>query len=236
MSAARRYGLTGCGLLLAVGFAVLSNWQFSRGEQKRAWLGQVDVARAAGPRALAGALLDPAAHGLPVSVEGAIALRASPRLLLDNQQREGRVGLREYVLTRPAGSDVWLLADLGWLPLSADRRLPELAVLPETLEARGLLTDLPGQGLRLAANPAIDGDVALLSYLDVGELSEQTGLRILPRLLRLDPALRIGHARDLNVLPNTLPPEKHRGYALQWAGLSLAALIITFLLFFRSRA
>lgn len=236
MSAATRYGLTVCGLLLAVGFAALSNWQFSRGEQKRDWLDRVDVARAASPRSLAGALLDPATQGLPVSVEGVIELRASPRLLLDNQQREGRVGLREYVLTRQPGSDAWLLADLGWLPWPAERRLPELAVLPATLEARGLLTDLPGQGLRLAANPVIEGDAALLSYLDVGELSEQIGLRILPRLLRLDPALQIGHARDLNVLPNTLPPEKHRGYALQWAGLSLATVVITFLLFFRSRA
>lgn len=237
MSAAKRVAMAGCGLALALGFAALSNWQFGRGEQKQAWLTQVEAARSASPRALERAALDVSLNGLPITVQGEIELRPSPRLLLDNQQREGRVGLREYVLARASGSEgAWLLTDLGWLPLSADRRLPELDALPAQLAARGLLTDLPGQGLRLAANPVAEGGVVLLNYLDTAELSEQTGLQILPRLLRLDPEIPIGHARDLDVLPNTLPPEKHRGYALQWAGLSLAALVITLLLFSRSRA
>lgn len=237
VSAAKRLVLTACGLVLAVGFAALSNWQFDRGEQKQAWLTQVESARMASPRALEPAALDASLKGLPVRVQGEIELRPSPRLLLDNQQREGRVGLREYVLARASGSEgSWMLTDLGWLPLAADRRLPELDALPVQLAARGLLTDLPGQGLRLAPNPVAEGDAVLLNYLDTGELSEQTGLEILPRLLRLDPEIPIGHARDLDVLPNTLPPEKHRGYALQWAGLSLATLVITLLLFFRSRA
>lgn len=234
---AKRFVLTGCGLMLALGFAALSNWQFGRGEQKQAWLAQAEAARSAAPRALKDATLETSVEGLAVAVQGTIEFRPAPRLLLDNQQREGRVGLREYVLARVSGSgNRWLLVDLGWLPLAADRRMPELDALPAELDARGLLTDLPGQGLRLAPNPVAEGGTVLLNYLDVAELSEQSGLQILPRLLRLDPGLPIGHARDLDVLPNTLPPEKHRGYALQWAGLSLAALIITLLLFFRSRA
>ena len=55
------------------------------------------------------------------------------------------------------------------------------------------------------------------------------------RVLRLDPALPIGFARDLDVLPNTLPPERHRGYALQWFGLSATLLAITVFLFVRRR-
>jgi cytochrome oxidase assembly protein ShyY1 len=55
-------------------------------------------------------------------------------------------------------------------------------------------------------------------------------------VLRLDPALTgIGFARDLDVLPNTLPPERHRGYALQWFGLSATLLAITLFLFLRRR-
>jgi cytochrome oxidase assembly protein ShyY1 len=44
--------------------------------------------------------------------------------------------------------------------------------------------------------------------------------------------LPLGYARDLELLPNTLPPERHRGYALQWFGLAFAtfaaALFVTF--------
>ena len=56
-----------------------------------------------------------------------------------------------------------------------------------------------------------------------------------PRVLRLDPAMALGQARDLDVLPNTLPPEKHLGYAVQWFGLALAALVTALVLTFRTR-
>ena len=57
--------------------------------------------------------------------------------------------------------------------------------------------------------------------------------RIGARVLRLDPTLPLGYARDLDVLPNTLPPEKHLGYAVQWFALALAVLATALLLTFR---
>ena len=54
-------------------------------------------------------------------------------------------------------------------------------------------------------------------------------------MLRLDPAVPLGHARDLELLSNTLPPEKHRGYAVQWFGLALATLVILIVLNLRRR-
>src|SRR3546814_3794695 len=45
----------------------------------------------------------------------------------------------------------------------------------------------------------------------------------------------LGYARDLDVLPNTLPPERHLGYAVQWFALALAVLAIAALLTFRKR-
>ena len=54
-----------------------------------------------------------------------------------------------------------------------------------------------------------------------------------PRVLRLDPALPLGYDRDLELLANTLPPEKHRGYALQWFALELAVFVTALILTFR---
>ena len=54
-----------------------------------------------------------------------------------------------------------------------------------------------------------------------------------PRVLKLDPALAIGHERDLDVLPNTLPPERHLGYAVQWFALALAVLATALVLTYR---
>jgi cytochrome oxidase assembly protein ShyY1 len=43
----------------------------------------------------------------------------------------------------------------------------------------------------------------------------------------------LGYARDLELLPNTLPPERHRGYALQWFGLAFATLVAALFVTFR---
>ena len=71
------------------------------------------------------------------------------------------------------------------------------------------------------------------------------GLRtgIAPRVLRLDPARRAGDSgvmlapgqRDLDVLPNTLPPARHLGYAVQWFALALATLVVAGVLTWRRR-
>jgi cytochrome oxidase assembly protein ShyY1 len=52
-------------------------------------------------------------------------------------------------------------------------------------------------------------------------------------VLRLDPALPLGYARDLQLLANTLPPERHRGYAVQWFALAAAVLATALILTFR---
>ncbi|MGH8031146.1 MAG: SURF1 family cytochrome oxidase biogenesis protein, partial [Luteimonas sp.] len=54
-----------------------------------------------------------------------------------------------------------------------------------------------------------------------------------PRVLKLDPASPLGYARDLDILPNTLPPERHLGYALQWFAMAAAVFAIAALLSFR---
>ena len=74
--------------------------------------------------------------------------------------------------------------------------------------------------------------------LDPPLLARTLGLPALaPRILKLDPAQPLGpdpdYARDLEILPNTLPPERHLGYAVQWFGLALAVLVTALVLTFR---
>ena len=82
---------------------------------------------------------------------------------------------------------------------------------------------------------ARDGELWLATRIDTAAIARETGLpaALAPRVLRLDPAVRLGYERDLELLPNTLPPEKHRGYAVQWFALALAVLVTALLLTFR---
>jgi cytochrome oxidase assembly protein ShyY1 len=87
----------------------------------------------------------------------------------------------------------------------------------------------------VAAQP--DGTLLAIA-LDLPMLRDTLRLPALaPRVLKLDPAQRLdggpAYARDLDILPNTLPPQRHLGYAVQWFGLAIAVLATALVLTFR---
>ncbi|HFL6956185.1 TPA: SURF1 family protein, partial [Stenotrophomonas maltophilia] len=107
-------------VLAMVGFTALGLWQLQRMHAKQAMLDAQGPA-VAQALPLAQALVAPGAlHG--VADHG----RFLPGVvLLDNQTRHGRAGVKIY---RPFRSDEGsvLLVDLGWRALPPDRTLPEL--------------------------------------------------------------------------------------------------------------
>jgi cytochrome oxidase assembly protein ShyY1 len=155
-------------------------------------------------------------------------------LWLDNQQRNGRAGVHVYRVFRPEGATP-LLVDLGWLPLPANRVMPAIALPRGRIDVRGLLVPPPSAGLALGTGIAPQGDGWVLTRIDTDALSRT--LKLTPplalRVLRLDPAVPLGYERDLQLLANTLPPERHRGYSLQWFALAIAVLVTALILTFR---
>jgi surfeit locus 1 family protein len=158
----------------------------------------------------------------------------APAVLLDNQARGGRIGVRAYRAFRPAGSGPPVLVELGWLPVPGNRRMPTVPRIATPVRVAGLLAPPPSGGFaRAAAVPQADGSLLTIT-LDMPMLRRALHLPTLaPRVLKLDPSLPIGYARDLDILPNTLPPERHRGYAVQWFGLALTVLVTAVVLTFR---
>lgn len=222
-------------MAVAAGFAALGLWQSGRALQKQHWLEGYAAALVAQPRSLDSALSVPLGD-LPERVSGIISLRSGPVLLLDNQQREGHVGVRAYVLADGAAGNTSVLVELGWLPLAADRRVPTVPVPSGRLSVDGLLLPWPGQGLRLAENPWDEtSETQLLTYLDRGEIARHVGASPYDGVLRPDPALDLGPVRDSVALPNTVSPATHRGYAVQWWGLSATVVIVYLVLALRRR-
>ncbi len=220
------------GLLAVAGLARLGFWQWHRAQEKEAMLAGVQAVLA-DRRALP--LADAGRDQGYAWAAGRGRFRPAPVLLLDNQRRGPAVGVQVLGIFEPqAGAP--LLVELGWLPVPPDRRFPKPALPEGERELRGLLMPPPAAGLALGADHLDQGSHWLLTRVDIASLSKATRLALAPRVLRLDPALTgIGFARDLDVLPNTLPPERHRGYALQWFGLSATLLAITLLLLLRRR-
>ena len=221
-------------LLVSALFCRLGFWQLDRMHQKQAMLDAVHAVLAQ-------------RHALPLAT-AADARRTrdydwsagrghfvdTPALLLDNQSRDEHAGVRAYRVFQPAASGASpLLVELGWLPLPGDRTLPAVPRPVGVVEVAGLLAPPPSAGLaRGVAVPQANGTLLAVA-LDLPTLRERLRQPALAaRVLKLDPALPLGYARDLDILPNTLPPQRHLGYAVQWFGLALAvlvtALVVTF--------
>ena len=220
--------LTACAI-----FVSASVWQYQRGVAKQTFMAAFEAALTADPVTIDDAIKQ--AAELPRPVEGTLRLRPStPWMLLDNVRYAAQIGVRA-VAAYEARDGTVVLVDFGWKPLSADRTLPVIDRPPERLSARGLLVRLPSEGLRMGANPWPGSPVSgvLLTYFDIAELTTALGAQPYAGLLRLDPALPVGFARDLEALPNTLSADKHFGYALQWFGFAAATVVIYLIFLFR---
>ncbi|MEQ1514069.1 MAG: SURF1 family protein [Lysobacteraceae bacterium] len=215
-------------------FARLGFWQLERASQKREMLANVAaVLSAREPQPLSAIADRRRAHGYDwVEIEGRFA--EGPMVLLDNQQREGRVGIRAYRVFVP-NEGVPVLLDLGWVALPPDRTLPQLAFDPSPIRLAGLLLTPPGQGIDVGGPVAQPDGTLLATAIDLPMLRASLKQPTLaPRVFRPEPRSGFGFDRDFDILPNTLPPERHLGYAVQWFGLAATVLITALLLMWRA--
>ncbi|MBP6749447.1 MAG: SURF1 family protein [Xanthomonadaceae bacterium] len=222
-------------------FARLGVWQLERAGEKRAML--ADAARALADRRPQPLQVlndrDRAGAYDWVVLRGRFA--EAPAVLLDNQQRGGKVGVRAYRVFLPKdgllNESPAVLVDLGWSPLPSDRTLPAVPRDDTRTTLTGLLMPPPGRGLDLGPPAEQPGGQWLTTAIDTSVLRDTLRLRDLaPRVLRPSPEPGFGFERDFDILPNTLPPERHVGYAVQWFGLSATVLIVALLLERRRRA
>ncbi len=229
-------------LLVIAAFSALGAWQLQRMQYKRTLLDEVAAVLAQRMPVPWATVLDAGRAGSYDWIELNGRFAAQPPLLLDNQLREGQAGVRVYRLFLPAqGGSV--LVDMGWLSLQGRRVLPTAQVLggtflDQSLQLRGLLAPPPAVGLALGKAMGEQDGTWLLTRIDmdaIAALQGPAGKPLAPRVLKLDPDLPIGFERDLEILPNTMPPERHMGYAVQWFGLALAVLVTALVLTLRSR-
>jgi surfeit locus 1 family protein len=216
-------------------FTRLGVWQLARMHEKQAMLDAVHATLLLRrPQPLVSAADAQRLHAYDwTSADGHFV--AAPALLLDNQQHDGSSGVRAYRLFQSDDATVApVLAELGWLPVPGNRRMPVVAPITGVQHVAGLLSPPPSAGFVRAVVLLQANGTLLTTSVDIALLRRTLHLPTLaPRVLKLDPALPIGYARDLDILPNTLPPERHLGYAVQWFGLALTVMVTALLLTFR---
>lgn len=186
---------------------LLGLWQWERAADKRDYLARLDAAPA----------LDSPSERPP---EGAqVTLRgeylAEQTLFLDNRTLGGRHGVAALTPLRDDAGRLWLI-QRGFLATGPTREAPsvETPAGPVTLEGRwqadegrGLLFGPNREGLRLQR---IELDAWPDDFAHPGWIHLASGPG------RLEPWWT----------PSVMPPSRHLGYAVQWWGLALAALVV----------
>lgn len=240
----RHLGWAVAALLLAGGFVQLGRWQLDRAAEKTHMIEAVEKARAAPPVTLPGSVTQAIdAHTdrnelpLPVRVIADGRFKPDQEILLDNQSLDGAAGVRVLTLFQIGDGPQHVLVDRGWLAVNPATRRP--SQLPRASPAahvvRGLLTALPGVGIRLGEGsiPATTPARPLLNFLDQDALDAAFGPALVPGLLRMDADLPDGFERRFSPVSEAMPPERHRGYAVQWFALAATVIATWLLLAFR---
>ena len=233
-------------LVIIVAFACAGRWQLGRMHEKQAMLaaaGEAQDRSRVQPLLLAS---DPKRIDSYDWAAGQGSI-ANTTLWLDNQQRGGRVGVRMYCVLLPDDGVQALLLDAGWWPLDARRELPVFGCpRGQGVAVRGLLAPPPASGLQRGDALADAGPQRwLATRMELAVIARALKLStgIAPRVLRLDPQRSPEDAgvmlapgeRDLDVLANTLTPDRHLGYAVQWFGLAATVLVVAVVLTARRR-
>jgi surfeit locus 1 family protein len=216
--------------VLVAGLA--ARWQWQRAEEK-------SVLFAAFAGGSVGAVLD----RLPADDEfRAVRYRrvrlsgsydADQQILLDNRPEAGRPGYEVLTPLRLADGSA-VLVNRGWVPADGDRRrLPDVGVARGDVTISGRVDGLPQPGVRLTAAvaPASDPWPRRMFFPDAEAAGKALGYPVRGYQLLLDPGIPDGFRRDWR--PAEFGPDRHLGYAVQWAGLGLTAVVFWIVLSIR---
>jgi cytochrome oxidase assembly protein ShyY1 len=112
------------------------------------------------------------------------------------------------------------LVNLGWVAAEGGRDALPLPAIPAQLRVQGIFrTDVTG--LLLGANVEDHGRWPMrIQQADPAQLAAWLAVPLAPGLIQQQQ----GSPFHIHYRPVVLPPERHRGYALQWGLIALAVI------------
>lgn len=207
-------------LLAVIIMGGLGMWQLDRMNQKEQRLASIAQKQSGGPIGLQTAIRS-AEDPRDVSVTFGGTPDTSRVMYLDNRIENGQVG---YDVILPVQTDAgWVLVNFGWVKgLPTRDVLPQVDIQPGFTEFEGVITS-PG------FNPMVKETASKAAFPLRIQALDTDYLSTLLRTPFIDYVIVLTNTNAhfvRNWSPVVMPPEKHLGYAIQWFGLAIAALVI----------
>ena len=213
------------GILIGLGF-----WQLQRANEKQLLMDQQTDQLSRAPVQL---LLDDdrlsELHFQLVNIRG--NFDCEHQILLDNKILRGKPGFHVITAFRSSIASKSILVNRGWIPMHANRQ-PDLQYQncpDQVFQLQGVINNFPSLGYRFSGSTdsTTENWPMILLELDAEKLSSALNYSIVEYLLLMDPKLNGGFVRNWSFVPNILP-EKHVAYAVQWFGLAITLICISF--------
>ncbi len=211
-------------LVVLFGLVNLSLWQLDRGKQKEQRLSRIEHLNQTSPLSLTTLMSLAKTENLNdyhVKVNGVFDEKSI--FLLDNQVDKGVLGYRVLQLIKT--SQHAFLVNLGWIKGSINRNeLPSIMPLTGHHNFTGHVR-LVDTGIMLAEQDFSNINWPLrVQQIELNKFSTLLNQPLLPFVIYAGVNETLGYKK--NWQPVVMPPEKHFGYAVQWAGLAIAWLIL----------
>jgi len=207
-------------VVFAIACAFLSNWQFTRNQERSGQLALVaeNYDATAVPLAdliPAGGELDPQHEWRPVELTGTYL--ADEELLARNRPHGGTSAFEVLVPFRLDDGRV-LLVDRGWVAPGQDQPVPDAVPAPPAGEVTVVVRLRPGEALPSSGRSAPEGQVPTINLgliadtipADAGEALEQSAYGV---MVTEDPAPATAPSA---LEPPSDDPGPHLSYAIQW--------------------
>ena len=201
----------------------LGNWQSRRAEEKQR-LASEQALQAALPPLDMQSLNEAKAPAYFRSVQITGSFIAQWPIYLDNRPYQGKAGFYLLMPFKLKDSEKILLVMRGWLPRDVQNRvqLPTIPTPEGVLQLEGKVRESVGHVMQLGSEPALQSGVIRQNF-EVAELSKASGLKLENFIIEQTSDAKDGLIRDWP--QPSLGMEKHRGYAFQWYGLAVTALL-----------
>jgi len=148
------------------------------------------------------------------------------QVFIDNKVQQEKAGYEVVTPMRIGNTEQYVLVDRGWVPMGATRAdLPVIKSPTKVISIVGIAKyntkDVVSFG---DANRSNQGWPAVVRWVDIKALAQETKLDLMPFMLLLDPESDYGYVRDWKFI--NMPPEKHISYAVQWFAMAIALMVI----------
>lgn len=203
----------------------LGLWQYNKAELKQALQTQLNKRLTEPPVVLPEKITDLEAWRYRrVKFAGIYDTRY--QVLLDNQVENTVAGYHVLTPMQVEGSSSYVLVNRGWIPGSADRKVPLVTAPQGRQEIKGDIGLSPLKFFTLEAPPSTGGKwQQVWQNMDMQRYAKAVPFAVQPFVVRLDPRSEAG-----GFVRNWPPPGEriamHLGYAYQWFGFALTLLVI----------